>query len=522
MASTSGFWSTTFNTPATPTPDPNPLHNIDGSSDDASTNGINKANSENTFPYMDGSTPDNRLPSPKDVNGNEIDLQTVNLSDITPDFFQGLHSGHQLELLNRFGGDLVLGTGDERLDVLRGADDRTVLILQNLSKNDIGLLGKSDQDLIAAYTSSLNATAPGVVANLASVWDVSLGNTPAENRIAADLLLDNALHKLLQADSNNKDAYKDQLNLIKDRISRNSLFSTGNLTVEIKEIFDRFDRMNAFELTLIDSSASLNPDDTSSVPEGLNSQDNNASIISGLNNLLAQEKRLLDLATQRISLSRNASVQGKKMDVPSLISMLQLTYNIQKEADVAILTEELQQQNALLRDYAEMQRIVNNVLKQFPSGEDGSKQKRNIEGTENGKLVKGAGGVTWAEANMSLSVKERRAMIMFSTEFSGAAPQGGGHPLETLRRISRPLDDFTVTIQLSEEAPRQTFLTAKTQSAWNIYSTQLADAVTLINQNSQILTNEISSMNQERNRHFDLANNSLRRLNDSLTSIARM
>ncbi|MEL6683368.1 MAG: hypothetical protein AAFQ09_12110, partial [Pseudomonadota bacterium] len=104
-----------------------------------------------------------------------------------------------------------------------------------------------------------------------------------------------------------------------------------------------------------------------------------------------------------------------------------------------------------------------------------------------------------------------------------------GHPIESLRGINRPTFDIIdpddgqeIDVFLPEDAEDlELELSRRSQNSWNIFASQLADTVTQINQESQILTNEISSLNRERNRHFDLANNSLRRLNDALLTIAR-
>ena len=107
---------------------------------------------------------------------------------------------------------------------------------------------------------------------------------------------------------------------------------------------------------------------------------------------------------------------------------------------------------------------------------------------------------------------------MFSEDMSGGVLPDEEHPLEALRGIERPLQGEILIFDNNGVRYRYQ---AFTQSAWNLFSTQLADSVTLINQQSQILTNDISSSNQEKNRHYDLANGSWRRLNDLLTTISR-
>jgi hypothetical protein len=50
----------------------------------------------------------------------------------------------------------------------------------------------------------------------------------------------------------------------------------------------------------------------------------------------------------------------------------------------------------------------------------------------------------------------------------------------------------------------------------------LADTVTLLNQRNQILQNEIENATKQQNRHFELGNNALRKMNDMIMTIGRM
>ena len=47
------------------------------------------------------------------------------------------------------------------------------------------------------------------------------------------------------------------------------------------------------------------------------------------------------------------------------------------------------------------------------------------------------------------------------------------------------------------------------------------DAVTLLNQNSQLKQNDISSMDKQKSRNFDLANSALQKMADAIQNIAR-
>lgn len=58
-------------------------------------------------------------------------------------------------------------------------------------------------------------------------------------------------------------------------------------------------------------------------------------------------------------------------------------------------------------------------------------------------------------------------------------------------------------------------------STWSGYGTRLSDTVTLINQETQIQMNAISTLEKEKNRYFEMGNNALAKLNEIVQSIAR-
>jgi ribosomal protein S16 len=121
-----------------------------------------------------------------------------------------------------------------------------------------------------------------------------------------------------------------------------------------------------------------------------------------------------------------------------------------------------------------------------------------------------------------LSAAEMRIVGMFSKD-----PWGSGdtsktnmlakHPIEALYGVPRP------TSLLSDDT-RDGFgsLRLERRDYWDKWGTQLSDAVTLLNQKNQLKQNEIESATKESNRHFDLGNNALRKMNEMLMSIGRM
>ena len=64
-------------------------------------------------------------------------------------------------------------------------------------------------------------------------------------------------------------------------------------------------------------------------------------------------------------------------------------------------------------------------------------------------------------------------------------------------------------------------LNTKLKDTWNAFNSSLSDTVSQLNQQSQLKMNDINSATKQKDRHFDLANNSLSKMNDMIQTIAR-
>lgn len=450
----------------------------------------------NPYPPLPG------MANPVGADGKEVDLSEVDVGAITPEFFESLHSLHQLYLVKRFDGELILAAGkDNRLDVLLSSDGKRVLILQRLTKASIAGLSLADQSKIAVYINDEDFPETLRVA-LEVQWGLETGAGEDMKQ-----LIDDLIKSMKEINETNSADYIDQLKLIKQQLDKAAMFSQVEIAAQVQRIKERFDRMNVFDESIRSQVITVGGKTLSASPFIGSSLDGGATIKSGFNLFLAQEKRMLEAQRQRL-----AVLTMRNLDVPTLISILQMTYNVRKEVEVTLLTEELQQYNALLKDYSVMQQLLNDVLKDFSSGKDDEKL------TIGGK-----------EGASSLTTEELKAVGMFQD--LGSLNEFFRHPLEVLRNINRPRDQIFVSFGFAVPPGSNTTATAisptggtvaKTQSQWSIFSTQLADAVTVINQQSQILTNDISNFSQEQNRHFELANSALRRLMDMINTIAHM
>ncbi|MEP3512429.1 MAG: hypothetical protein ABJN38_11780, partial [Lentilitoribacter sp.] len=345
---------------------------------------------------------------------------------------------------------------------------------------------------------------------LAFQWEAEVGGTVEQNRETAGKLVADAITSIESEASANEAVYIEQLKIIQSKVDDNVLFSLGSINTQIDAIRERFDRMHAFETTIEANDTTF---EKFSI-EFPNSLDGNASMESALESFLEQEARILDAQKQRLEFaSRSDSI-----DLPNLVAGLQISENIGKEILAAQNTLELEQNNELVKYYAEIQRMVNEVQKDFNS--DKPEEERDIFG-KTGTTVITIPGPNSGDSGYTKDVtdRERTALKMFDEFFSGTNVnliefgEPIGHPMEDLNSITRPTDQMLGSGTAVDEGSASQFrgLPKKTQAEWNLFATQLADAVTLINQRTQILTNDITSLNQEGNRHFEQMNNALRR-----------
>lgn len=121
--------------------------------------------------------------------------------------------------------------------------------------------------------------------------------------------------------------------------------------------------------------------------------------------------------------------------------------------------------------------------------------------------------------NGGLSAEEMRIFSMFSDDaWARRSDTRQRHPIDVIFGLdARPKQRFT---DESEEGEGSLALYRKT--TWDSFATQLNDFVTQLNQQNQIKQNEIESATRRQNRHFELGNNALRKMNDMLMTIGRM
>ncbi|WP_298959722.1 hypothetical protein [uncultured Methylobacterium sp.] len=222
------------------------------------------------------------------------------------------------------------------------------------------------------------------------------------------------------------------------------------------------------------------------------STDGGTKIRSGYDTFIAQEKQLLGIQNARLGLAQDGMFQNRALDVPNLVYLFQLYANLAGEAKVRIATEEVEQINALLKTYAVLQAMVNRTVGAFdPNSKD---QKLHI----------GGGG--------TFTPEEEAVGRMF---WKGSGFESAPHPMEALLNVPRP-----TMAALWDWRPEADNDRKKTLSVWQQYQTTIGDAVSRLNQESQIKMNEINSMTKQKDRNFDLANNALSKMAEIVQKVA--
>ena len=288
-----------------------------------------------------------------------------------------------------------------------------------------------------------------------------------------------------------------QLQMLLDRLDNMAIFSPDMIRSEADEILTRFSRLERF--------MGLTPEGTdtafggSGLPTGVNATDGGDSIRSAQNVLKGVELRLFDLARTARDVAVTGRYEGRRVDTPDMVFLFQTFQNYANEAEAEGKSEELKQLQRLLEDYTAFQRLLNATLQVF----DPVKLADPDEVEELG--LKGQTTV-----NAQFDANERRLIAMFDSRLTAAVANNSGNPVETERALDRPTEALLgIGILLRPYA----------KTVWDALARNIAEATKILNQDSQLRMDEISRINREKNRNYDLATNTLNKMADVLRSI---
>lgn len=555
-----------------------PYHYLPGGTS-GTNSAVIQASAEALFPSLDGETTtlavDRR---PPEFYTTPAMLASATEEEVTA-FLKGFtnwHSAYQLEYIKKHGTAGVLNIppspAEPRLTVVVSTSDpRKLFNLQALQKNDFARMTLAEQQQISALPAFVaHATRLGLstdIAGMTALADELIADI--DTRVASNITPpfaqaspNPALYPLNIAFSANqpanpvdpntggpyyheggilayrlrpgtatqydlvvlplvpedgRNAFITQLSILKEQLAGMAVVSPADVRNKIEALRERFERVFAFwnirDMNIRNEGMGT-PNVTAPVYRDAITPDGGMDgVRRGYEIFIAQEKRIAELAEARMQIARDdGSLFGRSLDVPGLVFQFQGLYNLALEAEVVAETEEINQQNDLLKTYAAIQDIINKTLATLTSSSSDSKRR-----------VLGKGVDDYRGDQNNFKDNERILINMFDDSISGqpAFPPPLGqqkHPLETLRSINRPLHAF---FEYRPGTGDHLDLEEYTHTQWSTFGTRLSETVTLINQNSQMKMNDVNSLDKQRNRHFELANNALSKMSEMVQSIAR-
>jgi hypothetical protein len=489
-------------------------------------------------------------------------------SQVTPDQFRSWHSALQVEYMrNNFGGTSPLGAlsgqigaapaagqVDTRLGVVvmpALADaSRKILILNDLDKRDYAKLTLAEQTVIAGNADFRDRFAAtfGLIpaaqvgspnpppfnelkwpSNVSENVDLSTpaGAARAIKRLITSLQVEITTHptfspfftinnttgavedgpgtapneRLMRKED--MKVFLDQLDNLKRRAEGNAIFSPNDVATALAEIQTRWKRAAAFanvnepSRTASATVGSGNAQKTITYLDGFITNESDGgigTIRQAFQVFMAAERQILDLDNRRAAVAAGGRLGQRNLDAPTLIAQFQFSYNGKLEARLNADAQEINQFNVLLKLYTAFQAQINKVSGSFDTSKNDQVR-----------------GINTGEGNDAMNGSAQEPLVAtFRDGTFGGGPQA--HPLETIYNISRPLFNL-VDANYNQVTQRK--------NAWDQNNATVSDKVTLINQQSQINSNNINSLDRQKNRHFDVANSALSKLSDMLQSIGR-
>ncbi len=309
-------------------------------------------------------------------------LMSLATSDTTfLNLFLQAHSIHQLEYIKSKGATITftdssvspsvtyttkvlnLVVNGETLSYMASTDGTSVINVAKLSLGGIARLNQADQALVSKtdgftqIASSLGLTADGG-------GGVERGNLKS----LVQTLLNTVTNDAFPSTSTDADVtsartiFSQELTLILERLDNTTVFSISALQTKLSEISQRIERVRAFTDTLKEV-----PDKASAFARGLDYD----KLKEGLTSFLREEKRIAVNDTRIARLAKLAKLGIPNLDLPSLIVEFQTLYEIDSRARADADTVEVKQQNAMLADYNEYQRVITLTAGGFPAKDDG-------------------------------------------------------------------------------------------------------------------------------------------------------
>ncbi len=298
------------------------------------------------------------------------------------------------------------------------------------------------------------------------------------------------------------------------------IFNVSNIETQITAILTKF--QNAYALGQIPLSTGPNPPQNpsgSNTYTNIDSLDNNAGINQGYQSIMQSERQILQVQQDNMTLTQTGTL-GEQLDAPDLIAYFMLGMKQTSDAINVEQTQMVSQQNSLLACYTQMEQIVAQVL-QSTNLQGSATNQTNLAGESipppapqtgtSADLTQGTSGV-----QLTYTPQQLQLISMFNNP-------GTLNPIEALNSIARPTSNpqLIVTTVVPPATTPTYALSAMDSTQWNQFNTQLSDAVSQIQQTTQLATNNITTQQQEGDQEFALANNALSKALDLMQTIGQ-
>ena len=527
------------------------------------TSPINDQTAGTLFPILDGSGGrHNVTPLPSSFGTAPAALSASE--------FTSWNTAVQLQYLRQHpavGSVVQIGSGSDRVDafiqtrVTAGAIPK-VYIVQNIQKSDIGAMAFSDQKILAA-SAAFSGGSPSLAQGLGLIPDYHNDTSPPPTGAAAPVtgsmvggiggdmpdphagltshadmsgvtlsafgyvqqMFVTALNTLANPaqasptalpagnmSAGDLQVFQDEVNLLRKQTfgdplpatqaaqtAGQAIYSPKDIQDKLTAILTRFKRVNAFSASSQQANGYYEPstaDPSVNVFHLYPTRPDAGAIAQGLTTLMAQEGSILDLANRASQLAGSGTLANthQSLDVPNMVYLFQLFANLSGEAVLRADTEEVNQTNQLLNIYATMQKIINQTVASIPPQNDSKTTPK--------------AALRGSNPDGSFTDAEKAVVAMFNNQhITGTTGTPASSPIELLNGITRPLSNLSSTNSL-------------TAQAWSSIGTSLSDAVTQINQASQLKMNDINAETKQKDRQFDLANTALQKAAEVVSKVA--
>ena len=419
--------------------------------------------------------------------------------DLMADFVDW-HTGWQLEYLEKNGTDspkrLILGgatwTYGSTLTAVMSVDRSRINLVEHLSRFDLMALGKDDQAAIAttdAFKDASNGAAVrfNLVPSGAQVSDAVRTDLEAQ----CDTYSSGFVTTGSSMSETDVSYFKDGVALIKATLSEKAMFDLAQIKLQLEDIKKRYSLAFAYSAVTEETK-----DATTGRYANVIGLDQGASLKKSYSVLVTNEQAILDINSRiRAMLTENETKTKGRMSAPALVASVQFLTNMRKSFEVKSLTEEINQQRALIETYVAIQKVVNNT-----SGRLGT----DISST---KVAQDSETLTEISDYAELGETAKRVINMFD-----AGSPSVEHPIEKLNSWQRP------TFDMISDSGAVT-MNAYGKRVWDGFGSNLIDQIQIISDDTQIKTSRLNKTESERNKHSDLATRANGRMMEIIYSV---